>query len=36
MKVIQILYSGVGGTSAVAFSLVQGDTKKKWKNTDQL
>ena len=32
MKVIQILYSGVGGTSAVAFSLVQGDKKKKWKN----
>ena len=32
MKVIQILYSGVGGTSSVAFSLTNGDTYKKWKH----
>ena len=32
MKVIQILYSGVGGTSSVAFSLTKGDLKKKWKH----
>ena len=32
MKVIQILYSGVGGTSSVAFSLTQGDLNKKWRH----
>ena len=32
MKVLQVVYSGVGGNSAVAFSLIQGDVLKKWKS----
>ena len=33
MKLLQILYSGIGGTSSVAFSLAEGDIKKKYKST---
>lgn len=32
MKIMQIVYSGLGGTSAVAFSLVEGQLKKNYKN----
>ncbi|MAR26570.1 MAG: hypothetical protein CMC50_03990 [Flavobacteriaceae bacterium] len=32
MKIIQIVYSGLGGNSAVAFSLVEGQIKKKYNN----
>lgn len=33
MKLLQILYSGIGGTSSVAFSLAEGDLKKKYRST---
>lgn len=33
MKVIQILYSGIGGNASVAFSLIEGDIYKKWKSS---
>ena len=33
MKVLQIVYSGIGGNSAVAFSLIQGDVYKKWEKS---
>ena len=32
MKIIQIVYSGLGGNSAVAFSLVEGQTSKNYEN----
>lgn len=32
MKVAQILYSGLGGHGSVVFSLIGGDTQKKWAN----
>ena len=32
MKIIQIVYSGLGGVSSVAFSLVEGQSNKKYKN----
>ena len=32
MKIMQIVYSGLGGNSAVAFSLVEGQIKKKYNN----
>ena len=32
MKILQIVYSGLGGNSSVAFSLVEGQTKNKYKN----
>ena len=32
MKIIQIVYSGLGGNSSVAFSLVEGQLNKKYKN----
>ena len=33
MKVLQIVYSGIGGNSVVAFSLIQGDIKKVWNSS---
>lgn len=32
MKILQIVYSGLGGNSSVAFSLVEGQISKKYKN----
>ena len=32
MKVVQILYSGIGGVGSVAFELIEGDVLKKWKS----
>ena len=32
MKVLQIVYSGLGGVGAVAFSIVEGQTNNKYKN----
>lgn len=33
MKVLQVLYSGLGGHASVAFSLIDGDTQKTWKHS---
>ena len=32
MKILQIVYSGLGGNSSVAFSIVEGQSKGKYKN----
>ncbi len=32
MKILQIVYPGLGGTGSVSFSLVEGQTKKQYKN----
>lgn len=32
MKIMQVVYPGLGGTSSVAFSIVEGQNKKKEKN----
>ena len=32
MKVVQLLYSGLGGHGSVAFSLIDADLERKWKN----
>lgn len=33
MKVVQVLYSGLGGHASVVFSLVDGDIEKKWQHS---
>ena len=32
MKILQIVYPGLGGTGSVSFSLIEGQTKKQYKN----
>ena len=32
MKVVQIIYSGIGGVGSVAFELIEGDIHKQWRS----